>query len=105
MNHRNFSKKLEAYKQEQEIIKRQIRNKASTVIQAMVRGKLCRQLFKKNLPQLKKARKQRCFCTQCDIQIATKRCRQCRDKFCDSCYDFIHQKGLSFFPQLLLKWK
>jgi len=90
---KEFAKRIEAHKQEREAIKRQERNKAVTKIQALVRGKLSRTKFKKDLPNLKKARKQRCFCTQCEVQVATKRCRQCRDKFCDSCYEFIHQKG------------
>ncbi len=90
---KEFAKKIEAHKIEQENKRKALRNVSATKIQAMVRGKLIRIHHKKNLPQLKKARKQRCFCVQCDIQLATKRCRQCKDKFCESCYDFIHQKG------------
>lgn len=90
---KEFGKKIEAHKIEQENKRKALRNVSATQIQAMVRGKLNRIRHKKNLPQLKKSRRQRCFCIQCESQLATKRCRQCKDKFCESCYDFIHQKG------------
>ena len=58
-----------------------------------MRGVIARKKFKKNLPTLKKQQKMRMFCVQCEQQIARKRCRQCRDRFCNDCYDLIHQKG------------
>jgi hypothetical protein len=86
-------RKLEQFKKEQSEAKAKLRLKSTIIIQAFIRGIVARRRFKKNLPALKKAQKQRIFCTQCEVQIALRRCRQCRDKFCNDCYDLIHQKG------------
>jgi hypothetical protein len=69
-------------------------------IQSLVRGVLGRIKHKKDLPLLKKAHKLRSYCCECDNVVAVRRCRQCKDKFCASCYDKIHSKGkmsLHFF--------
>ena len=64
-------------------------------IQALIRGVISREKFKKNVVQLKKELKGRNFCVECESQVATKRCRQCKDRFCDSCYSILHRTGNS----------
>jgi hypothetical protein len=66
---------------------------AATKIQAMARGVQSRVRFKKALPTLTKERTARSFCVECEANVATKRCRQCKDRYCDSCYSKMHRKG------------
>jgi len=66
---------------------------AARCIQALLRGVIGRRKFREDLPQLKKAHKARTYCFECEQRVATRRCRQCKDKFCIPCYDRIHQKG------------
>lgn len=91
-----FAKRLEAFKKQDQEEKKNKRDKSAIVIQALARGVVSRKKFKKNLPNLKKQQKMKIFCVQCEQQIALKRCRQCRDRFCNECYDIIHQKGNCF---------
>jgi hypothetical protein len=42
---------------------------------------------------LKKAAAARSFCVECEIAVATKKCRMCKDRYCDSCYANMHRKG------------
>jgi hypothetical protein len=62
-------------------------------VQALVRGALTRITHKKHLPILKKQQQVRRFCIECESKVATKRCHQCKDRYCDSCYNTIHRKG------------
>jgi len=71
------------------------RNFSVAKIQAMVRGVQCRVRFAKNLPALKKALTAKGFCVECENKVARRRCRQCRDNFCEACYDKLHKKGKS----------
>lgn len=48
---------------------------------------------KKNLPALKKAKLARQYCVECEVQVGMRRCRQCKDKFCVTCYENVHAKG------------
>jgi hypothetical protein len=59
----------------------------------MIRGVVGRARFKKNLPQLRRAQKIRSFCCECEAVRAVRRCRQCKDKYCQACYEKIHAKG------------
>lgn len=62
-------------------------------IQATYRGHRGRQHFKLVEPQLKKQLKARAFCVECEVNVATKRCRECKDQYCDKCFDQLHRKG------------
>lgn len=33
------------------------------------------------------------YCTECNIQVASKTCIQCHDSFCDVCFRGIHSRG------------
>ena len=35
----------------------------------------------------------RSFCVECEKKVANRRCRQCKDRFCDICYVTFHKKG------------
>lgn len=84
---------MEEFKKKEQEEKRIKRDNAAAMIQKLIRGVLARKLFKKNLPNLRKAQKMKILCSQCEKQIALRRCRQCRDRFCNECYDLIHAKG------------
>lgn len=71
----------------------QKRKEAATKIQALARGVASRLRFKKVLPALAKERQMRSFCVECEASVATRRCRQCKDRYCDMCYSKIHKKG------------
>ena len=62
-------------------------------IQKWQRGIQRRQWFKGELPHLKKAKRMRMFCVECTTRAATKKCRQCKDKFCVECYALMHRTG------------
>ena len=66
---------------------------AASRIQALVRGVISRKYFLKDLPQLKRARQVRGFCVECESKVARRRCRDCKDNFCESCYEKMHKKG------------
>lgn len=84
---------MEAYKRQQAHAATQLHARAATKIQALLRGVRARLQFKKNLPILKRERRQRAFCIECEMTAATRRCRQCGDKFCAECYELLHSKG------------
>lgn len=67
--------------------------KAASKIQARIRGIISRKLFKKSIPNLKKQQQVRRFCIECEVKVATKRCIQCKDRYCDICYNTLHRKG------------
>jgi hypothetical protein len=71
----------------------QRRRLSATKIQALTRGVQSRVRFKKAMPGLIKERTARSFCVECEQNVATKRCRQCKDRYCDSCYSKMHRKG------------
>ncbi len=102
LSHREFIKKVEQYKAQREKELLDIKRHAARRMQALIRGVLGRMKFKKNLPALKRAQKVRGICCECEANVAVRRCRQCKDKYCASCYDRIHAKGtqnniLSYF--------
>ena len=82
-----------------------LRYVSAAKIQAMVRGRRSRLLFLRDLPDLRKSRQKRGFCVECELKPVRKRCLQCKDLFCDSCYEKVHKKGIiySFICKLLLK--
>ena len=93
-SHREFIKKVEQYKAQREKELLDIKRHAARRMQALIRGVLGRMKFKKNLPALKRAQKVRGICCECEANVAVRRCRQCKDKYCASCYDRIHAKGV-----------
>jgi hypothetical protein len=88
-----FSKKVEEFKKKEQEEKKLQRDKGAMVVQKLMRGVLARKKFRKNLPNLKKQQRFKILCSQCEMQIALKRCRQCKDRYCNECYDMIHSKG------------
>ena len=70
------------------------RNNSATKIQALVRGVQSRNRFNRNLPALKKALTARGFCVECENKVARRRCRECRDNFCEACFEKMHKKGM-----------
>lgn len=62
-------------------------------IQALFRGCSTRVWYKKNYFSLLKKKKLRNYCIECEKNIAIKKCYNCNDKFCNECYEIIHQKG------------
>jgi hypothetical protein len=88
-----FVKKVELYKTQREQKLLDVKMDAAKHVQSLVRGVLGRIKFRKNLPALKRAQKARSICCECEAVIAVRRCRQCKDKYCASCYDRIHSKG------------
>lgn len=69
------------------------RRVAATKIQAFYRGRLGRVRFSKILPLLRKEQQMRNLCVECEVKVATKRCRQCKDRYCEACFAKIHKKG------------
>jgi hypothetical protein len=90
---RKFVDKVAEFKKKKDAADAARRHSAATTMQALARGVLGRKVFKKNLPNLKRALKQRNFCVECEANIAQKRCRQCKDRFCNGCYEKCHAKG------------
>jgi len=68
---------------------------AASKIQALARGVISRVNFLKELPQLKRARQFRGFCVECESKVARRRCRDCKDNFCEACYEKMHKKGFN----------
>lgn len=100
LSRREFIKKVEQYKAQREKELLDIKRHAARRMQALIRGVLGRMKFKKNLPALKRAQKVRGICCECETNVAVRRCRQCKDKYCASCYERIHAKGKQLFPFL-----
>ena len=67
--------------------------RAASVIQSLARGVIGRRLHKMSLPILEHELQVRKYCVECETHTATKRCTQCKDRYCDSCYDKVHKKG------------
>ena len=72
----------------------EIQTSSATKIQSIVRGVQYRVIHKRLQPTLKKAKTARSYCTECENRIAKRRCRQCKDNFCEGCYEKIHKKGM-----------
>lgn len=66
---------------------------AIRTIQAFARGIRGRRKFHEQLPELKKQLRARSFCIECEIAPATRKCRVCREQFCDVCFANVHRKG------------
>lgn len=71
------------------------RFKAAAKIQALTRGVIARKKHAYRLPTLQKEMRARSYCTECENKKARRRCRQCKDNFCEACYDKIHKRGMS----------
>jgi len=71
----------------------EIQNSSAIKIQALVRGVHYRGAHRRLLPSLKAAKTARSYCTECDNRTAKRRCRQCKDNFCQACYEKIHKNG------------
>jgi hypothetical protein len=78
-----------------EIIEKERKRKANaaTRIQSRWRGGMGRMHYKKRLPLLKREQQVRRFCVECEQKVAVRRCVQCKDRYCESCYQQIHKKG------------
>jgi hypothetical protein len=66
---------------------------AASKIQCLVRGVLGRRSHTAFLPYLQNAALRRIFCIECEKKISTRRCLDCKDRYCDKCYDKVHKKG------------
>ena len=62
-------------------------------IQALARGVRGRLRFKKLLPQLKKDKNMRNFCVECEQRVCVRRCKECKDRFCEICFINFHRTG------------
>jgi hypothetical protein len=62
-------------------------------VQALIRGVMGRIHHRQNLHYLKRELQVRKYCVECESKVATKRCVQCKDRYCDECYERIHKKG------------
>lgn len=66
---------------------------AAATIQAFARGVSGRTKFKAIESELRKQLKARAFCVECEIAVAVRRCTECRDQYCEPCYENLHRKG------------
>lgn len=73
-----------------------LKNDSCIKIQALARGVKARTQFEKDKVRLKKEKQARNFCVECESQVASRRCRQCKDRFCDACFLKFHKKGRGF---------
>ena len=86
-------------KQEEEIaherVKKEqdVKDKAAAVLQGWARGMKGRRKFQELLPELRKMFRARAFCVECELAPATRKCRVCREQFCDVCFQNLHKKG------------
>jgi len=80
-------------KTEKEEKERQRQASAATRIQALARGVAARIKFALDLPILRKQLQMRLFCVECEVTMAVRKCRQCKDRFCATCYESMHKKG------------
>jgi hypothetical protein len=91
--------KVQAEKKEAEVkantakMEAERKAKAATKIQALARGVKRRKLLKTQLPALRAEKQKRSFCVECEAKVATKRCRTCKDRYCENCFILIHRKG------------
>lgn len=88
-----FMERIEKAKEQSEWKEKQRSHVAAAVVQALVRGNKEREIYKQTLPALKKAKMARAMCVECASQMATKNCKQCKDKFCVDCFALIHKAG------------
>lgn len=82
--------------------KRKRIEKAVLKIQKVGRGMIGRKKYKKMLPALKKRLRDRIYCVECENKVATKRCKQCKDRFCNDCFAFVHRTGILFCLRSIL---
>ena len=90
---KDFSKKEEEVKKQKEMDEAAAKAKSAIQIQALIRGCQGRVKFREKAPALRAERKKRSFCVECEANVATKKCRQCKDRYCDTCFLIIHKKG------------
>jgi hypothetical protein len=90
---KQFLKKSAEYVKEIEAREKKRLDDAATKIQALMRGVFGRRKYKKMLPQLRKEAQQRSFCVECEETPATRRCVDCKDRYCEPCFRRIHTKG------------
>ncbi len=76
-----------------EKLEKDTKAKAATRIQALARGIQRRKTLKPQLPALRAEKQKRSFCVECEANVAVKRCRNCKDRYCDACFLLIHRKG------------
>ncbi len=88
-----IAERIEQLKAEQEIKQKDFRDKMATRIQALARGKKGRARFNRLAPTLRREIAMREICVECEAKKATRKCRQCRDRYCEICYIKIHKKG------------
>jgi hypothetical protein len=88
-----FVKRVAEHRVKKNIEIKNAKQTAAIRIQALIRGVLDRKRFKKMLPALRKAIKTRMYCVECEAKMASRRCRQCKDRYCSDCYDKLHLKG------------
>ena len=69
------------------------RRKAVAILQGLARGIKGRRKFQEMLPDLRKQLRARSFCVECELAPATRKCRVCREQFCDVCFQNLHKKG------------
>jgi hypothetical protein len=93
VSHRQAKKKKLTAAEEAELAIKNKRDNAATRIQAMARGVASRVQFRQQLPYLRKSKQMRGFCVECETKVATKRCRVCKDNYCDVCFTLVHKKG------------
>ncbi|CAM9461131.1 unnamed protein product [Chrysoparadoxa australica] len=68
-------------------------------IQRYYRGWKAREEFAANYSNLYAAKEKLKCCVECETGYAARRCTTCRDQFCSSCWDYIHNKGQKRFHQ------
>lgn len=90
---KDYSKKEEEVKRQKDKDEAAAKAKAATQIQALIRGCQSRVKFRERAATLRAERKKRSFCVECEANVATKKCRQCKDRYCDTCFLTIHKKG------------
>jgi hypothetical protein len=72
---------------------KELRDRMSTRIQALARGMKGRARFNRLAPMLRKENAMRDMCSECEVKKATRKCTQCRDRFCEVCFIKMHKKG------------
>ena len=89
------TRELQEEKLKKERINMQEKRKlhAVSVLQGWARGVKGRKKYQEMLPELQKALRARSFCIECELAPATRKCRVCREQFCDVCFQNVHKKG------------
>lgn len=90
---KNKQKQEEKIKHEQIQKEGNMRLKSVAVLQGWARGVRGRRKFQEMLPELRKQFRARAFCVECELAPATRKCRVCREQFCDVCFQNLHKKG------------